>query len=212
MSSTRPVCRVKTPRLDCAPSVAAKADSYEQVVGDFIRLYREPAVEEWAFYANCGSLTEAIRLAANAIAAPSVRPDGNRHPHQRQSTQELQEMEAKLQARAPDLGKCAAFHELFNLVGEIIRKRKVGDLAVYDVATRIGAYLGLEPELVYLHAGTKEGALALGLGRGRRTLAVHELPEAFWQLKPREIEDCLCIFKDRLRAIRQRMRVLSGLH
>jgi hypothetical protein len=35
---------------------------------------------------------------------------------------------------------------------------------VYDIAHRIGAYLRREPEAVYLHAGTREGARALNLG------------------------------------------------
>lgn len=39
----------------------------------------------------------------------------------------------------------------------------VGPLAVYDVSDRIGSYLGIRPEKVYLHCGVRQGARALGL-------------------------------------------------
>ena len=45
---------------------------------------------------------------------------------------------------------------------------ELGELTVYDVAHRIGAYLQLEPDVVYLHRGTRIGARYLGL-----RLAVH---------------------------------------
>jgi hypothetical protein len=37
------------------------------------------------------------------------------------------------------------------------------ELYTYDMALRIGAFLGLAPEFVYLHRGTRAGARALGL-------------------------------------------------
>ena len=37
----------------------------------------------------------------------------------------------------------------------------IGDLTVYDISTRIGAFLKLEPNRIYLHAGTRIGARAL---------------------------------------------------
>jgi hypothetical protein len=75
--------------------------------------------------------------------------------------------------------------------------RGVGALAVYDIAHRMGAYLGQEPDAVYLHAGTRKGAAALGLKGEMVELA--EIPSAFHKLPPAEIEDCLCIYKDVLR-------------
>ena len=68
-------------------------------------------------------------------------------------------------------------------------------LTIYDTPIRIGAFVKLQPERVYLHAGTKEGAKALGF-YSRETLAVSELPKMFSRLTPAEIEDCLCIYKD----------------
>ena len=52
---------------------------------------------------------------------------------------------------------------------------------------------------VYLHAGTRLGACALGLGAST-ALAVSESPRELRVLKPHEVEDVLCIFKDELKA------------
>ena len=41
-----------------------------------------------------------------------------------------------------------------------------------------------------------EGALLLGFDRKRKTLDPGELPPAFRALRPCEIEDCLCMYKD----------------
>jgi len=57
----------------------------------------------------------------------------------------------------------------------------------------------LEPKQIYLHRGTRDGARALGI-RGRLSkLTVPDIPKDFARLSPGEIEDCLCIYKDRLR-------------
>ena len=53
----------------------------------------------------------------------------------------------------------------------------IGNLAVYDIAHRIGSYFGKPPTLVYLHSGTAVGAAALGL-RGK-AIGPKSLPPAF---------------------------------
>jgi len=72
----------------------------------------------------------------------------------------------------------------------------IGVLTVYDIAHRIGAYLGKEPTRVYAHAGTKVGALALGIDGD--VFDPRILPKAFLRLSAAEVEDCLCIYKDDL--------------
>ncbi len=101
-----------------------------------------------------------------------------------------------------DLGSCRSFDDLHSLVDSLIREiRMVGALVVYDVSHRIGAHLELEPERVYLHAGTRKGTRALGLGRGRDALDLAELPGEFGRLTPAEAEDCLCIYKEAIRRV-----------
>jgi hypothetical protein len=74
----------------------------------------------------------------------------------------------------------------------------IGELTVYDTALRIGAHFGLEPERVYVHAGTREGARALGFENRRTTIDMNELPEPLQRLSAREAEDMLCIYKHSL--------------
>ena len=80
----------------------------------------------------------------------------------------------------------------------------IGEVMVYDTAHRIGSYLGLEPEYVYLHAGTRVGAVALGFDRSAGWIEIADLPAAFRRLKPSEIEDCLCIYKKDIQRIQSR--------
>lgn len=61
---------------------------------------------------------------------------------------------------------------------------------MYDVAFRIGSFLGIEPDLVYLHAGTCKGARLLGV-RGK-VARVDEFPDALRRLEPWQLEDFLC--------------------
>jgi hypothetical protein len=74
----------------------------------------------------------------------------------------------------------------------------IGDLARYDIAHRIGSYLNLQPELIYLHTGTRDGARVLGLHG--ETVDRSRLPRALNRLDPAEIEDFLCIYREELRS------------
>ncbi len=134
------------------------------------------------------------------FAALSMLPNRRRHPHQRRiPAAALAEAERNLQACAAELGRCDGFSELHEIVRrEIGSIRGIGRLAIYDISTRIGAHLGVEPDRVYLHAGTAEGARAIGLDPHREALFIDELPDPFKRLRPREIEDVLCIFKREL--------------
>ena len=90
-----------------------------------------------------------------------------------------------------------SFEELHALLEETIGDvQGIGELMVYDTALRIGDRLGVTPRFVYLHAGTRAGALALGQDASRKRLSPEELPATFRRLTPREIEDCLCIYKE----------------
>jgi len=108
-----------------------------------------------------------------------------------------------LQACAERLRKCTTFIELHDLVDEKLGGVSgIGPLTVYDIANRLGAHLGLEPEDVYLHSGAAKGARAMGFDTAGELLPA-AFPVAFKKLRPHEIEDCLCIYKDCLGKISQ---------
>ena len=137
--------------------------------------------------------------AARVQEAPSSIPD---------TRGSLEDAEKRLQTASGTLSAAADFKALHKAVDNAIGKKQgLGELAVYDIAQRIGAYLGKEPKLVYLHRGVREGARALGFHGD--TLDPALLPPAFSRLTPAEIEDCLCIFKSALRGNQLRTGVLQ---
>lgn len=176
-------------------AVPPTPEDFRAIVDDYIRDHRDRAARGMRFYAIQRTLADAVDLAARC-----VRPNGKRHKHQRWIPPESLD-EARARLLVADLDSCRSFDELHTKVNATIRDiYMVGPLVVYDVAHRIGAFLRLEPEHVYLHRGTRDGARALGLGRGRDWIDLAELPEEFRRLSAAEAEDCLCIYKKRLGA------------
>ncbi len=127
-------------------------------------------------------------------AGLAMRPDGKRYDHQRRLTVAVLRAASHRLQKAPLQG-AADFDALHRLVDETIGSmRGIGPLTVYDTALRIGAKLGLKPQRVYLHSGTRQGARALGLRWRLLYLAVADFPPELQELEPHEIEDYVCIF------------------
>ncbi len=104
-----------------------------------------------------------------------------------------------LLANSRILKKSRDFEELFSVVETMLEPISgIGELYVYDTTLRIGAKLGLFPKKVYLHAGTRAGAKALGFDGRAQALEISALPKEFQRLEPHEIEDVLCIFESEL--------------
>jgi hypothetical protein len=166
------------------------AMNFADIVRDYITRRRPLAERELRYYAIQRSLSDAIHE-----AALSRLPSGKRHPHQRRiPLRLLQSAENILQRDSDRLREAKSFAELHNHVEKALGQiRGIGPLSVYDIAHRIGAYLKLEPQLVYLHAGARDGARALGLDAN--TLRPQQLPNELHVLSPAEIEDVLCIYK-----------------
>jgi hypothetical protein len=162
----------------------------DEIVRNYIRQHRPSGQADAAFFNGLASPAEAISHA--------VRPYGRKHCHQYLIPPALlDEAERRLQRIAPDLVQAKDFTALHGLVerkaGSI---HGIGELTVYDIAHRVGMYLGKVPEFVYLHRGTKKGAAVLSF-RGK-VLDPRLLPSAFSLLTAAEIEDCLCIYTHEL--------------
>ena len=140
--------------------------------------------------------------AAIRAAAPALNGQQKRYSHQRRIKRAaIQHSLGILSHLEGPISKCADFSSLFTLIkDELVDVTGIGDLYVYDTALRIGAKLGVFPEKVYLHAGTRTGVRNLGLDARRTALRMASLPRALRRLKPHEVEDVLCIFKDRFEA------------
>lgn len=144
------------------------------------------------------SLAQAVELAAMATGA-----DGKMLSHQRRiGAVTLRRWSIRLKRRLKEIRACRNFDDLHDLLWRL-RLPGVGELAVYDAAVRLGAYLGHKPRRVYLHAGTRVGARNLGLlapgkvgaSTRRRTLAMRDLPAPLRRLAPNHVENFLCIYK-----------------
>lgn len=173
-------------------------DALDALVTDYIENHRQAARRELRFFEIQRSLDNAVQLAALAKGPP-----GKRFAHQRRIPARALESAAAILARAvEEMRKCTNFEELIQLIEHNVgHVPNIGELYIYDTALRIGAKLGIEPEYVYLHAGTRKGAQALRIDLEGKAVRPAELPPAFQRLKPREIEDCLCIHKEQLHLI-----------
>ncbi|HET8692515.1 MAG TPA: hypothetical protein VFM30_10330 [Steroidobacteraceae bacterium] len=151
-----------------------------------------------------------VAVALDVVASWRDR-EGKVYAHQARVPRRAK-VEAGNRIRALDLAGVRTFDDLFHRVQDAIGSvRGIGDLAVYDAATRIGASLGVWPEQVYVHAGVRQGARALGLDANRRSLPVNAFPPELRRLDPWQIEDVLCIYKDQLpRMARQSGQVSRG--
>ena len=96
-----------------------------------------------------------------------------------------------------------SFDDLHTLVADATSDLKqLGPLYRYDVALRISYKVGVAPDVVYLHAGTRTGAAALGLDVKRATIPRNEFPPPLRSRSAAEIEDILCIYKVQLAGVR----------
>jgi len=138
---------------------------------------------------------EASLRSAASRASLAETPEGKRYSHQRRIRKDVLR-EARRRLLELDLARIREFAELHHRIENALDTlHGAGELFVYDTALRIGARLGVLPDLVYLHRGTRAGARALGLPWKERAIPVNLLPVPVRGLSPHEIEDFLCIYK-----------------
>lgn len=140
------------------------------------------------------SLVDAIEVSAKAIDEQNKI-----HGHQRRVGRiKLNLFAEKLKLKEDAIKKVKSFDQLLSII-EQVKFDGIADLTIYDTATRIGAYLNLFPDRIYLHTGTRVGAAnLLGSVNGKKFINLNELLKEFKKhdLTASEFEDILCIFKD----------------
>lgn len=100
------------------------------------------------------------------------------------------------------------FDRLHDLIDEI-KPYGIGPVTVYDVAVRVGAFLNIEPISVYMHAGVRQGMLALekALDRTecpddltgchkRKRVPIDMFPRPLNQMRADDVEDILCTYRE----------------
>src|SRR5262245_3559797 len=130
------------PPFNCPPIKAWSGGELAALVRSY-RLHNRPrAVQELKFFKNMPSLGLAIHHAGLAIDSREKR-----FSHQcRIPLAALRAATSALQHAAGRLKTCASFHELHELLLELLGGlRGLGELYVYDTALRLGATLGHAP-------------------------------------------------------------------
>lgn len=159
--------------------------------------FRARAHRELGWFRSQPSLEKAVE---NAALARDDR--GKRYRHQtRISRASLADGHRHLVDRLSAIRSIEDFDALLRLVGDVASAvHGLSELWTYDTALRIGAFLNVLPERIYLHAGTRIGASRLGFDPRAGAIEVSALPEPLRGCPPHEVEDILCIFKDRMPA------------
>jgi hypothetical protein len=199
--------------MNCGNGKTSNAKTLAELIDQFLQrnkdwqnqCSRNCQQDEISFYKDkTKSIEEVIKLAAQA-----VDEKGNRHPHQRRLQKKtLDAAKKKLLANVSKIIGKNNFDSLHSLIDELLKNEVFGAgvLYRYDTTFRIGIRLGIYPKNVYLHAGTKDGAIALGFyTRGKKFLEMSELTEKYKEFekfnKAYQIEDFLCIELDALRKL-----------
>ena len=181
------------------------SDSVQICVDDYLACLHQAVTDEADSYRKLHPFSAAIDVAARCVLPDDRKPDGGekRHPHQyRIPHAALAEARHRLLENEKHLESVVDFRALHNLVVSLTRDIKgIGALTQYDIALRIGHHRKLEPEAVYLHAGTRIGAQKLGLTDMPIPLEIDKVKRRYPQLaalSAHHIEALLCIYKDDL--------------
>jgi hypothetical protein len=171
-------CQSKKPFSSCN---SKKKDSKNSTLATMVDEYLEE-------YGNCYQKEDQwwgdktiTWLEAVERAWRSRFENGKMHGHQRRVAGKLDlGLEACLnQNQQPD--NFDDFHAVYSWVKSITQKISgLGATTAYDVARRLGAWLNMQPTMVYLHAGAAEGAKKLGIEG--ETVSLNDFPREIQKL------------------------------
>lgn len=126
----------------------------------------------------------------------SLRKNGKMHGHQRRVGKQKLDEGLKIclsHNRQPD--NFNDFHAIYSWIKSITEPTdRLGTLITYDVARRLGAWLGMQPTMVYLHCGAAKGAKKLGI-KGE-TVSLNDFPKEIQNLGAIHAENFLCIYQN----------------
>lgn len=156
---------------------------------------RRSAQAERDWFKSQPSLRDAIKVAARA-----ENWRGERFHHQRRIRKSaIKAAVPALLAAQRHFASLKTFDALHSMVTNAVGAIPyIGELYCYDTAVRVGAFLDLKPDRVYLHAGVRDGARALRIPHTGAFVAMSALPPALRHLRADEAEDFLCIYKNQI--------------
>ena len=137
---------------------------------------------------------------AQKRAWESCWANGKMHSHQSQpGAKKLKEGLRIALADNVQSDRFETFEQLYEWVESITNQVfRLGELVTYDVALRLGMWLNLEPAVVYLHRGSREGAKKFNVSLKEKTATLSTFPPEIQKLGATHAENFLCLYKDRL--------------
>lgn len=175
-----------------------------------------------SFYKDLPNLTELIVHASDGIF--KLTNNGIeyfiRHNHQEVfldkegnqrgvSFEVSKQVRDNLLKRMNDILKVKNFDEIFQIVSEC-KVKGFGELSIYDTSMRIASHFNIEPDKVYLHAGTRKGMEILeekgyfeqGSSK-KKYIEIKDMPKPMQKFKAAETEHMLCSMKDSMKQLEQ---------
>jgi len=183
-----------TRRTSADSPTPVELSTWGQLLQHYDTHHRHKRQDELDWFATQTTFRGAIRAVARAEGRRGERLD-----HQRRIRRgAVPEAEVALMKSASLLRRVASFAELLQAIEITLRPIfGIGELYCYDAALRLGCYLSLAPEYVYLHAGTRKGARAFATLRGKISLLPREaFPEELRNRSAGEIENILCVYEN----------------
>ena len=166
----------------------------ERIIDNYKKQTRKPVDYHVQFCLDQENLKDAIEAAAKA-----VNEYGKIHFHQRRVAKtDLMAFAEKLETFENELAQAKSFDEIYKIVKNT-NQNGINEITVFDTAFRIGSYLNLFPDKIYLTSGTRIGAEHL-LGKlgNVNTLLPTDFPSPFQRkdLSIADIEDILYVCKN----------------
>jgi hypothetical protein len=147
----------------------------ERIIDNYKKQKRKPVDHHVQFCLDQENLKDAIEAAARA-----VDDYGKIHFHQRRVAKaDLMAFADKLISIESEFADAKSFDEIYAVVKKT-NQTGINEITVFDTAFRIGSYLNLFPDKIYLTSGTRIGAEHL-LGKldDRNTLLPTDFPSPF---------------------------------
>jgi hypothetical protein len=144
-------------------------------------------------------MSQKTLIEAIEAASKSVDENGKIHFHQRRvEKSELISFSERLTLLETEIKSCNNFDEIYDLVNSV-GNQYITELTIYDTAQRIGAFMNIYPDKIYLQSGTKAGAEnLLGNLGNQKYLSLEDLPSPFHrpEFTLVDVEDILYQYKD----------------
>jgi hypothetical protein len=113
-----------------------------------------------------------------------------------------------------ELESAESFEDLYEVCKRVgLATKGIGIVTIYDVAARLGAYTGMDPEHLYFHAGVTEGLRAIGVEFSPSDDRVprNALPEFFHDKDLDLVESFLCGYRSEIQRIMKEKHACNRL-